>query len=206
MAIRTSLLTPPPTSLLPPPKTTTNHHHPFPPADPTQSLPPRSPMPPRPETEAEWYLVFYGMVPDWCHTIEPNRYPVIQTPPTQIPSVRGGIWKPDRHGQWWPVYPDDPPNILEKCAAGDLLVRRCRHRLAARKDPVKHPHPPKSHTAHLRQSTLTGSPAPRAPSRPLPPPRPLPPKTRSTSAPLFALPKKPEEPKKKKKTVTYFRH
>ena len=204
MAIRTSLLTPPPTSLLPPPKTTTNHHHPFPPADPTQSLPPRSPMPPRPETEAEWYLVFYGMVPDWCHTIEPNRYPVIQTPPTQIPSVRGGIWKPDRHGQWWPVYPDDPPNILEKCADGDLLVRRCRHRLAAGKDPVKHPPPPQvphrpPPSVHTDWQTCpSGTLTTIAPATPTSPEDP------GNVRPLFALPKKPEEPKKK--TVTFFRH
>ena len=138
-------------------------------------------MPLTPETEEEWYQVFPSQV-------DPK-----------VNLSRGGVWMPDRHGQWWPVYPDDPPDILIQCAIGKIW--RCRHRQCVRLNPARH-HRPKPTSTHLRQPTLTGM-AP--PQRPTIVPRPKK-AVRSASLPPRLVFKNIVTPQKKRTvTVTYFR-
>ena len=173
---------------------------PWPPVPPRSLLappppPPHLPPPPVPTpSEEEWYQVF----PSQVH------------PATSLSG--GGIWKTDRHGQWWPVYPDDPPDILEQCAVG--MIWRCRRRQCIKLNPANPKWAvPKSHTAHLRQVTLTQGSSPRAPT-PLPQ-RPRPPSarrptlqeaSRGHSALRFPAKKAAEQLlRPRRKSVTYFR-
>ena len=181
MAVRTSLLEPVRTSLLSYPVPRTTLTPPFP--VPQPSAPPPRIMPLTPETEEEWYQVFPSQV-------DPK-----------VNLSRGGVWMPDRHGQWWPVYPDDPPDILIQCAIGKIW--RCRHRQCVRLDPARHPRPKPSST-NLRQPTLTGR-AP--PQRPTIVPRPKKAvRSADRPAPPRHLFKNIVTPQKKRTvTVTYFR-
>ena len=136
MAVRTSLLEPVRTSLLSYPVPRTTLTPPFP--VPQPSAPPPRIMPLTPETEEEWYQVFPSQV-------DPK-----------VNLSRGGVWMPDRHGQWWPVYPDDPPDILIQCAIGKIW--RCRHRQFVRLNPARHHRPPSSQNRWTHVSIQLSSP------------------------------------------------
>ena len=55
--------------------------------------------------------------------------------PPLAPAPARGVLKTDRHGRWWPVYHDDPPDILSQCARGMHL--RARRRQCRRLDPSR---------------------------------------------------------------------